>query len=273
VRRSYRLLMETVFLLRSANTLGDRWLLSRYLLHNCWDRLTKRRFAPAREIQVAFREVRVIFQEFSSELTSYLEIYGGRIYEMLPQFVPQAGWVVLDIGANLGLYSIRQAGRVGPGGRVYAFEPNPNVASRLERNLLLNRVYNVTVIPKAVYSITGNVSFALNPRSSCAGMVVETTGSPRSHVQEREAVTLDDFVQSASINHIDLLKIDVEGGELEVLRGAKVALARTRNVVLEYHSPDLKAAVTSALVGEAGLRLVMDYEPERVLYFQNDKQG
>jgi FkbM family methyltransferase len=267
-KRFYQHLGDTLFILKTAATLRDRWVIGRYVLQNGLAMLRKKRLAPAREWNVQFKDIRFVFKEFASELTGYLEIYGGKIYELVPSFVPQAGWTILDVGANLGMFTIRQSRRVGPAGRIYAFEPNREVGSRLQRNLRLNTVDNATLIQKAASQRTGTARFAVHPRSSCAGRIVQSAEAVGMDVVELETISLDDFTDEYRLNRIDLLKIDVEGTEIDVLRGAESTLRATKNLVLEYHSGELRRAVVE-IVTALEFQVVHDHVQDRVLYCSN----
>jgi FkbM family methyltransferase len=153
--------------------------------------------------------------------------------------------VVLDVGANIGLVAIPVALRL-PESKIYAFEPHPANALRLIENIELNRVSNVEVVRAAASSFEGTVAMA---ESSPMMHSVESTGSLRV-----ECTTLDAFIESGSLR-VDLIKVDVEGHELEVLKGA-ISLLQTQHpaVVCEVDDGHLKSMRTSA----AELRLFLN---------------
>jgi len=146
----------------------------------------------------------------------------------------QDGMTVLDVGANRGYYAMLASRRVGPHGRVIGFEPSPRERKFLKANLLLSRCRNVTVEPIALGSKPGQADLyvvdgystgcnCLRPRDSeFAGKNV--------HVAVR---TLDEYTRAEGIRGVDLLKIDIEGGELEVIKGAGTLLRqRPRPIIL-----------------------------------------
>jgi FkbM family methyltransferase len=156
--------------------------------------------------------------------------------------------VACDIGANAGFYSLLMARRVGVGGRVFAFEPQPSNLDFLRRHLELNRVRNVQVSGEAVADFVGEASFATDPGSykGC----LHSTGAIRVQVE-----TLDNLVTAGRIEPADLLKIDVEGAELAVLRGGEKFLKRFRPVIfLATHGPELHRACCD-LLRDCGYRL------------------
>jgi FkbM family methyltransferase len=172
------------------------------------------------------------------------------------------GSIVLDIGANLGAYTVLFAHWVRPAGRVYAFEPAPESRSGLERQLALNRATaEVTVRAEAIASASGVRQFRasglrgdnrLGPPSLRFG----EAGSHSDDAIDVPAISIDDFCAREGIEP-DVIKIDVEGAELEALRGARRTIARAGgrlSLFMELH-PSIWAqtGVTRADV-EAELR-------------------
>lgn len=136
------------------------------------------------------------------------------------------GDVVADVGANVGWYATVFAGLVGDRGHVYAFEPVPSTAARLAENIALNRLNDrITVIQKAVGASTGPArTIHLFDDRSPALSSLSTLGDAHFTAIPVNVTTLDDYAQANGIGRLDLLKCDVEGGELEVLKGAVVLL-------------------------------------------------
>lgn len=145
-----------------------------------------------------------------------------------------AGATVLDVGAHVGYYTVLSAVLAGPRGRVVAFEPNPSNHSFLERHVALNRLNNVTVENVAVADTNGTASFAFG------------TGSGTGRLQsggdlEVRTIRLDDFCRERGVQP-GFIKIDVEGAELDVLRGAAETVAAHHPVIfLSTHGPRIHA--------------------------------
>jgi FkbM family methyltransferase len=148
----------------------------------------------------------------------------GTIETAEREFVRQAlkaGDVFFDIGANLGLFTLTAARRVGPSGHVYAFEPSRREAQYLQRNLELNQLTNVTIVMQAVSDQCGTARFAIAADGGNNSLM--KNAHPQQQIQEWqdvEVTTLDTFVAAYNVPRVDLMKIDVEGGEVNVLRGA-----------------------------------------------------
>lgn len=136
------------------------------------------------------------------------------------------GMTVFDVGANTGYFTLLFSRGVGSNGTVFAFEPDPSNLGSLRRNLSLNAMTNVSVVPVAVTDKEGETRF------ECA--------SSMGHVSEDGALSvktcrLDDFPSP------DLIKVDIEGGELVALYGAQRLLGERRATwFIELHGGCLK---------------------------------
>lgn len=141
--------------------------------------------------------------------------------------VCREGMSVLDIGANVGFHTLLFARAVGAGGRVWAFEPDPENFTMLLRNLELNPYRNVTAVPSAVGAATGKASLY---RSSfhCDHRVYRTReGQPSVPV---DMVSVDEFLSPGQ--RVDLVKMDIQGAEGMALRGMRRTLASNPGLVM-----------------------------------------
>jgi FkbM family methyltransferase len=144
------------------------------------------------------------------------------------------GSVVFDIGANAGFYTLLASVLVGPQGRVFAFEPVPRNLRYLEEHLRINGIKNVSVIEAAVADCVGVGHFDAGPNPSMGRLAADGCLTVRT-------VSLDEMVRRAELPPPDYLKIDVEGGELQVLHGAKCVLSDRHPIVfLAAHGKDLQ---------------------------------
>lgn len=157
------------------------------------------------------------------------------------------GMTFYDLGGNIGLFALLGARLVGPSGRVVSFEPDPVVAARLRRNVERNGFGNVSVVEAGIWSASGERSFVVADSGSPdrgVGRVV-ANGSGGSGVMI-PCVALDDFVKAAPAP--DAIKCDIEGAEVEALRGAENVLSKRRPwIVCEMHSAANDAAARSYL--------------------------
>jgi len=156
----------------------------------------------------------------------------------------RAGDTFVDVGANIGVYSLWAARRVGASGRVYSFEPVPSTRELLERNVAENEFEQVEVVPKGVGAKPGSLRLHVIPGAS--GLSSRYSRASGSSVEvEVEIVTLDDFFRARDVPRA--MKVDVEGMEHEVLRGAAGLLSGVQPpaLVFEAHGPHFERAGSS----------------------------
>ena len=146
------------------------------------------------------------------------------------------GMVFYDLGANIGFFSLLAARLVGAAGQVFSFEPDPEIAGRLRRNIGRNGFINATVVEAGIWSASGNVNFVPADLSSPdRGVGKFVVGESAAAGTPTRCVALDDFICSAPTP--DAIKCDVEGAEIEVFRGAEKLLeARHPLILCEMHS-------------------------------------
>ena len=149
--------------------------------------------------------------------------------------------VVLDIGANFGLYTALSASIVRNHGRLYAFEGNPAVFDCLQRTIVANRLYfnpNIVAANVLVSNETGRGVLHYSAHLM-AGGTMSGVESPegKQRAVEVDMTTIDDFLPAEL--QVDLVKIDVEGHEPMVLRGMENTIARSPNIrlVIEFADP------------------------------------
>ena len=153
-----------------------------------------------------------------------LLLFGRREEEhrIILERVLQSGMTVLDIGANIGYYALMEYRCVGPSGRIVAVEPSPQNAALLERNLALNGVRNVSVFHGAISDRPGTRQLALSAFSNLHSFHGEE--SPTGEVIDVEIRTVPQAMDGAGSP--DLIRMDVEGHEVEVLNGMLEAVER-----------------------------------------------
>jgi len=143
------------------------------------------------------------------------------------------GGVVFDIGANAGFYTLLASVLVGPQGRVFAFEPDPRNLRYLKEHLRINGIKNVSVIEAAVADCAGVAHFDAGPNLSTGRLAADGCLTVRT-------VSLDEMMRRGELPPPDCMKIDVEGGEMLVLTGARVLLGNRRPILfLATHGPGL----------------------------------
>jgi FkbM family methyltransferase len=150
--------------------------------------------------------------------------------QLLVRSLVKPGMTLLDVGANIGKYTKLFSLLTGDTGKVFAFEPDPDSAKKIKELLAKDNLNNVSLANKAVSEKCGTVTLNQFPAEYCswnslgrpqmedpkkAGQLVPIVGSI-----DVETVTLDEFCHAHGIEHIDYLKLDVEGAEFQALQGA-----------------------------------------------------
>lgn len=177
-------------------------------------------------------------RQIIASLRNVLHIFYYRDYEIFSDFIPRKNWIVIDVGAFIGLWSLRASRLVSAGGVVIALEPNPDNYTVCCMNMRLNKVNNVRLLPYALSSKSGTLPLYIPEQrinSSLCREYVNTMGGPTEIVKVR-ALTLEKLINSSSLSVIDLMKVDVEGHELELFKSLNDRLARRiRRLVIEVH--------------------------------------
>jgi FkbM family methyltransferase len=163
------------------------------------------------------------------------------------------GMVAVDVGANVGAFSLLASRLVGRDGKVLALEPVPENYRCLCRTLGLNRLANVAPFELAIGDTRGSLRLSLSDNPGGHSAVLDRGDQ---HIEVPMA-TLDEVCAEQELERLDFLKIDVEGFEPEVVRGARESLARFRPVIAAaaYHLPGHRELLP-ALIRE----MVPDYE-------------
>ena len=148
------------------------------------------------------------------------------------------GDTLVDVGANLGYFSLVGAAAVGAGGRVVALEPDPRMAAELEENVRRNGLDHVHTVRAAAFDRRGTATLAGYDEAAGNWGVSTLQSAPASPTTFTvECAPLDDLLDDLGIDGVSLVKIDVEGAEQAVLRGMRAGLARGRyrRVMVELH--------------------------------------
>jgi FkbM family methyltransferase len=144
------------------------------------------------------------------------------------------GATVLDVGANVGAYTLMFATWAGPDGRVFAFEPAPDARAGLATHLALNQLADrVEVIDAAISADVGRARFAVHPSGGGSSLAIDSLEDPA--IVNVATDSIDHFCETRGLRP-SLIKIDVEGAELDVLKGARRTLAQPGvETFVEFH--------------------------------------
>lgn len=186
------------------------------------------------------------------------------------------GDVVLDCGAYTGNTALYFSRKVGPAGKVYAFEAMPQTFEKLEENISFSAMENVCPVNTALAGKKCELNFTPAAGPASCGM----KGGHEENGLKIQAISIDDFVRENRLGRIDLIKMDIEGSELEALAGAAKTIARFKPklAISVYHKPEDMVALPKKI-----LELVPGYTfylkhnywkfTETVLFCTDDPQG
>jgi FkbM family methyltransferase len=155
------------------------------------------------------------------------------------------GDVVYDVGAHVGYYSAIASMLVGPRGQVIAFEPRPLNIQCLKQHVRVNRLSNVQIVESCVGDRPGPCRFETR------------TGTGTGHVSDHgdlhaDMVSLDNLFGKGDLPEPDFLKIDVEGGETAVLKGARQVVQKAHPILLVATHGVAEHAFVTEFLGQAG---------------------
>jgi FkbM family methyltransferase len=159
------------------------------------------------------------------------------------------GATVYDIGANVGLFSAHFARWIGPGGWLYAIEPNPVCVYFLRANLEHVGARNFTILPVAASNRRSDCAFSLNYGSSLIGVGSDSTvaGKP-GHQIHVEGERLDALIATFNLRKPDFIKLDVEGAEASAVAGMMDTLEKNRpGVMIELHGREAASETLGSL--------------------------
>lgn len=191
-----------------------------------------------------------------------LHVFFYRDYEALSRFRPREGWIVADVGAFIGVYTVRAAKLVGPGGRVVAVEPLPDHVELAALNAAANSLANVRIVEACASDRWGEAELLVPPSPINATLKPEYAEAAEG-VKARKRVRLvplDALLEAEG--PLDLLKVDVEGYELDLLRGSKLLAPRyARRLVVEAHTNVAPSALVARELERRGYATAV-YLPE-----------
>lgn len=191
-----------------------------------WQRLTSKVPKPVR---LPFGAV---FLSRSDSLGANLSRFETKELAFAERFL-QPTMTVLDVGAHQGLYTLLAAKRVGPSGRVFSFEPSPRERRALRMNLALNFCRNVAVQPVALGDQEATADLFVVDEYNTGYNSLRPPSVPQPTTRIAVPVrTLDNWASEKLVGRVDFIKLDVEGAELSVLKGAIALLTRTHPVLL-----------------------------------------
>jgi FkbM family methyltransferase len=235
ISRRLRQVRAFFALLKEVRGLREKVAFCRYVASG---RLTRAASGKG-EMVVNFRQAKLCFGCGAAELQSYLEIFMEDDYCLAEVAIKDARSVIIDVGSNIGIFSLAAAKRF-PKTRIYSLEPGVGTFNRFLQNISLNHATAIMPFNAAAWCDCGTVEFT-DETASTASRIDGHSG------RAVNAISLDAFCREHSIARVALLKIDAEGAEVEILKGAKEILPETDRVVVECHSWSLAEEVEKTL--------------------------
>lgn len=174
---------------------------------------------------------------------TYLGYHEPEYFEFLDSFL-KPGMTFIDIGANIGAYTVYVAKRVGPNGHVFAFEPDPENFQKLKVNAALNQFTNVSLFNNALFNQDGPIYIRWHPDSARRAV----THSKADSWSSAQAIRLDSLLDRLP-EVIDYMKVDTPGHNLSVLEGAMEVLCTRPPKIIQLESINNKNEVAALLRG------------------------
>lgn len=203
------------------------------------------RFNPSEEV-VTLRSgavIKVSDVEHSQILMRYMGTFEPHCLSLMKRYA-RPGGNVIDVGANIGLYTVEASRAVGPSGRVIAIEAAPCHAATIRQSAKLNGARNVTVVNTAVGDEPGEAALTLPAGGNMGMFTLGNVAGPKSYkVQIR---TIDDIISDLHVDSVDFVKMDIEGSEFRALNGARKTLEKHRPpILIELNETALRACGSS----------------------------
>ena len=146
------------------------------------------------------------------------------------------GSTFIDGGANIGFFSIIGSKLVGSKGTIVAFEPTPLTLKYLNQNITINKVSNIIVSDKGLSSTEKVMSFLIKKNSEENSILKNE--SKKFQINEKKininTITIDKFCKKNNLKKVDLIKLDIEGQELEAIKGSKDVLLNNKNIKIIF---------------------------------------
>jgi len=209
-----------------------------------------------------------IYAEGNSGIAQIMGIRGSYEEDTTKLFIGivREGMTVLDLGANIGYYSLLAGRQVGEKDKVFAFEPGPESFAILQRNIKANGFNNIVPMAKAVSNRCGRQRLFLASDPGEHGLFEYLD---REYI-EVDVTTIDEFIKEQNIS-VDVIKMDVEGGENEVLDGMPETISKTPELkIITEFLPQHFERSGSSCSPYAFLERLMGYGFK--LYFIDDKK-
>ena len=171
------------------------------------------------------------------------------------------GAVFLDIGANIGAYTLIGSKLVGENGKVFAFEPVGNIRETLNTNISTNNLKNITVIDQAVYDKNIDLELFISNKKNKGMSSIYRHSQESGEKETVKAIKIDDFVKLNNVPKIDLIKLDIEGAELNAILGMTKTIHRFHPTFIMEISDDILENSSQEKNNIFSLMKTLNYKP------------
>jgi FkbM family methyltransferase len=180
-------------------------------------------------------ENRQLYYRFLSTLNEIDGIVFHSLYDKGCRL--KRGDVVVDAGARVGTFTAKISAAVGDEGRIIAVEPEPQNYACLLKNIKANRLYNVVPVQKMLWSGPQQLDLHLSLYFAAHSAYCDAFYNPTGDSIRVEANTLDNIVEALGVHAVDFIKMDVEGSEIEALKGMKAILSSDVQMAIAAYHP------------------------------------
>lgn len=192
--------------------------------HISWFRFWVKSFGQSKKYIFLIDGIKFLLRKNTSDHLVINEIFKKTVYGEKPT------GIVFDIGANIGAYTLYGAGTAE---HIFAFEPENSNYQCLQKNILLNNFKNINIFQKAIGDTKRNVLLYKGHNNKAMS---STTIMTSCNTEQVEMISLEDAVILCGVNHIDTLKIDIEGGEYLLFENIPDYLfKRINSINMEFH--------------------------------------
>ncbi|MFA6103038.1 MAG: FkbM family methyltransferase [Victivallaceae bacterium] len=207
----------------------------------------------------------------TASLEVFQEIFLNKNHFLVDAFIPKKSEHIIDLGANLGFYALALR-KYSPQCNIFCVEANPIIFPLLRENLKANGCQDIKCINKAVASTNNTIDFSYVPEApSIGGKGVYSV--PRKWMTPNRicslkvpGITMDQINQLFNQPYIDIMKIDIEGAEIDVLSKKADIFDRTHNLVVERHSVSDRNRIID-IMNEFGFSFIYEEDPELTCYY------
>jgi FkbM family methyltransferase len=205
-------------------------------------------------IKSPFR-AKIALREVGSDVTTLEEVVYQEVYGSVTRHIPDLR-TVIDLGANIGLATLCFAESCAAC-RIFAVEPHPDTYRVLERNVRrLTRSGRCTTLRAAVWKAHRTLYGVPRRQSERFSSFAVAEGSPTGGEPEVEGYTMPELLERAGFQRVDLLKVDIEGAEIELFKGELDWLARVRSIAIEFHKGAREPSGFNDIMNDRGFQVL-----------------